>query len=61
MAADKKKDETEVIRFTKEQFLKSMTYMERRDALTVLLEDGKEYSKEEVNEILDEFYGKKEA
>lgn len=61
MATNKKTDEAEVIRFTKEQFLKSMTYMDRRDALTVLLEDGKEYSKEEVNEILGGFYGKKEA
>lgn len=55
-----KKDDSEVIRFTKEQLIKSNSYMDRRDALTVLLEDGKEYSKDEVNEILDGFYGKKE-
>lgn len=55
-----KKDDSEVIRFTKEQLIKSKSYMDRRDALTVLLEDGKEYSKDEVNEILDGFYGKKE-
>ncbi len=51
----------EVIRFTKAQLVKSKTYMDRRDALTVLLEDVKEYSKEEVNEMLDRFYGKKEG
>lgn len=55
-----KKDGSEVIRFTKEQLIKSKSYMDRRDALTVLLEGGKEYSKDEVNEILDGFYGKKE-
>lgn len=52
---------TEVATFTKEQLVKSKTYMDRRDALTVLLEDGKEYSKDEVNEILNGFYGKKKA
>lgn len=50
-----------VITFTKEQLVKSKTYMDRRDALTVLLEDGKEYSKDEVNKILDGFYGKKKV
>lgn len=55
-----KKDAAEVLRFTKAQIIKSKTYMDRRDALTVLLEDGKEYSKDEVNEILNGFYGKKE-
>lgn len=55
-----KKDAAKVLRFTKAQIIKSKTYMDRRDALTVLLEDGKEYSKDEVNEILNGFYGKKE-
>ena len=38
--------------FTKEQFLKSKTYGKHRDLLTVLLDDNKTYSKEQVDNII---------
>lgn len=43
--------------FTKKQILNSNFYKERKDALNVLLDDGQRYSINEVNNILDEFYG----
>lgn len=41
--------------FTKVQLVKSQKYYHRRDALNALLEDGKEYSFVQVDEILNKF------
>jgi hypothetical protein len=47
--------ETPVSAFSKEQLLKSKRYNERRDLLTVLLEDGRQYSHADVETLIDEF------
>ena len=52
----KNKETTETV-FTKEQFLKSKTYRQYKDLLGAVLEN-KTYSKEQVNGIIDKFYGK---
>lgn len=44
--------------FTKEQILKSNTFREYRDFLAAVLEDGKTYSKEQVNKEIKKFYKK---
>lgn len=49
---------TETALFTKEQFLKSKTYRQHRDLLSAVLNDKKTYSKEQVNKIIKNFYGK---
>lgn len=41
--------------FTKVQIVKSQKYYHRHDALNALLEDGKEYSFVQVDEILNKF------
>lgn len=41
--------------FTKEQLLKSQRYRERRDLLTALLEDGKMYSHDDAERLIEEF------
>ena len=55
----KRKDEeanTETTtRFTKEQLVNSVTYENRRDLLTVLLDDGEKYTRDEVTRTIDEF------
>lgn len=50
--------ETASVFFTKEQFLKSNKYSQHRDLLSAVLDDNKTYSKEQVNNIIDKFYGK---
>lgn len=50
-----KKAQASVPRFGKEQILRSEKYSARRDALEVLLENGRGYSLSEVDRILDEF------
>lgn len=47
------------IKFTKSQILKSARYSARKDALSVLLEEDKLYSHEDVAKILDKFLKKK--
>lgn len=42
-------------KFSKEQILKSQRYHERRDLLTALLKDGKQYSHVEVQTLIDDF------
>ena len=42
--------------FTKEQILKSNTFMAYRDALAVALKDGKTYTKEQVKKEIEKFY-----
>ena len=45
--------------FTKEQFLLSTKYRQYKDLLTAVLDGNKAYSKEEVNNIINNYYGKK--
>ena len=47
--------EQSAVTYTKEQILCSRKYKYRRDALGVVLADGKEYTTEEVDTLLDEF------
>ena len=44
--------------FTKEQFLLSTKYRQYKDLLTAVLDGDKAYSKEEVNNIINNYYGK---
>lgn len=41
--------------FTKEQILSSKRYQDRRDAISVVLEDGKSYFLAEVDEMIEKF------
>lgn len=45
----------DVPRFTKDQLLDSKRYADRRDALSVLLEDEKTYTQAEADTLLDGF------
>lgn len=51
MAAEKEK----APKYTKQQVLKSKTYMAYYDVFAVALEDGKEYTKEQLEKIKDNF------
>ena len=51
-------NKTETVLFTKEQFLKSKTYGQHRDLLSAVLNDKMTYSKEQVDKIIKNFYGK---
>lgn len=48
-----------VAKFTKAQLLNSSRYSNRKDALSVLLEEEKAYSHKEVETILENFLKKK--
>lgn len=50
-----KKVTSEPIRFAKDQILSSEEYANRRDLLSALLDDGKEYTKDEVNKLMNGF------
>ncbi len=41
------------IKYSKEQILSSVTFVDHHDMLDALLTDGKEYTVEEVNNIMD--------
>lgn len=58
MAEKKTKKESGTDNFTKEQILKSKKFSERRDILSVLLEDDKSYSLEEAEELIKGFMEK---
>ena len=45
--------------YSKAQLIASARYSGRRDALNVLLEDGKLYTELEVAKALDDYYKKK--
>lgn len=45
----------DIAKFTKEQFLQSKRFYENRDILDVILDDDKNYSFDEVEEILKTF------
>lgn len=51
--------EQEKPKFTKAQLLNSSRYSNRKDALSVLLEEERSYSHEEVKTILENFLKKK--
>lgn len=52
----KKQDEKiEELKFTKGQILESNKYKHRRDMLNVVLEYGRDYSLEEVDDLIDKF------
>lgn len=44
--------------FAKAQILASTRYSNRRDALAVVLEEGKLYTDEQIAEALKDYYGK---
>lgn len=55
MTTKTKPAEQEVETFTKEQLLSAKKYSNRKDILGVLLEDGKQYSFEQVDTLMDDF------
>lgn len=55
MAKTKVVEDQEVVTFLKEQLLSAEKYSNRKDILGVLLEDGKEYSFDQVDTLMDEF------
>ena len=52
---DEVKAEPVVDKFTKDKILAAQRYSNRRDVLGVILDDKKEYSTAEVDDILDKF------
>lgn len=52
-AAEEKAAEKESARYTREQILGSRRYRGQRDLICALLEDGKRYSLEEVDHLVD--------
>lgn len=52
MGKEKIKDEE---KFTKEQIISSKLFSKNKDVLSVKLKDNKEYSKKEVQEVLENF------
>lgn len=42
-------------KFSKEQFLSSVQYANRRDLVDALLEKDKQYTKKEVDELINKF------
>lgn len=54
IAVEKTETITESV-YSKEQIIKSKKYADRRDILNVLLADGKEYTLDDVNTLLDAF------
>ena len=63
MAATRKntggaKTEQNEQKFSKEQILASAKYSNRRDLLTVLLEDGKSYTAEQVEQVMNDWFKK---
>lgn len=55
--ATKTKKEDEVL-YSKEQIIASKKYSDRKDLLNVLLEENKEYSFTEIDEIIENFMNK---
>jgi hypothetical protein len=53
--SNKKTDVVQETFFTKEQILASKKYSNRRDVLGAILSDGKEYTHEQVNSLLEKF------
>lgn len=55
MTAKNKTEKVEELKFTKGQILASNKYKHRRDVLNVVLEYGRDYSLEEVDNMIDKF------
>lgn len=55
MATKKKETKQQETLFTKEQILAAKKYADRRDALGAILADGKEYTLNEVDALLEKF------
>ena len=56
--AKAKKSETENTNYSKEALLKSQKYLEKRDLISILLDDETEYSLDEVDGLIEEFLNK---
>lgn len=39
--------------YTKQSFLKSKNYKDKKDLISVLLDDNKSYTKDDVNKLID--------
>lgn len=50
-----------IITFPKDKLLQSLKYANRKDVLNVVLEDGKEYSFEEVDKRINAFMKRKDG
>lgn len=48
-------EEVAIVTFPKEQILSAKRYSNRKDILGELLEDGKEYSFDQVDVLMDEY------
>lgn len=55
MATNKKATGKSVEQFDKQQLVKSQKYLDKQDILTVLLEENKKYSFDEVDKIIEKF------
>lgn len=55
MAKNKTNTIEQMTAYPKEQIISSKKYENRRDALGVLLKDGKEYTFEDVDSLLEKF------
>lgn len=55
MTAKNKVEKIEELKFTKGQILESNKYKHQRDVLNVVLEYGRDYSLEEVDDLVDKF------
>lgn len=52
---EKKVEQVQSVTFSKEQILSAKKYSNRKDILGVLLEDGKEYSFDQADTLMDDF------
>lgn len=52
---DDLEEKVEVLTFSKEQILSANKYKNRKDILGALLEDGKEYSFDQADALMDDF------
>lgn len=53
-----KKEVKETIKYSKQAIVNSKRYANRKDILSVLLEEEREYSFDEIDSILDDFMSK---
>lgn len=52
---EKEKTEKQNTKFSKEQILSSKQYVARKDLLEAILEDGKAFSKQEIEQKIQQF------
>jgi len=53
--AIKKQEDSEEIKFTKEQILKSKKYRDQRDLINALLVNGRSYTLNDVDSMIEKF------